>query len=309
MPKTGPQTYPGASKAYWYQDTYGGDSMEVNVVVLHTTEGSTLPSYSGGAVAPNLTALPDFANRVLRWYQHFDIETSSRALVNLSGGVETNTLNVCQVELVGTCDPATHSRWGNTPHVYWPEAPDWALQGVADFLKWMNLNHGVPLSGPAAWPPYPSSYGTNNGARMSGAQWNGFKGVCGHMHVPENLHGDPGALDFARITAMAKGVDDMALSTEDKTWLTALVKNEVAKAVWTYPLASPTAPPESNLRSAGTFLRYGDQHYAEVIAQAKANGAALTEIKTLLDGLDLDSLPAALAAKLATIRLKLEEQA
>ena len=120
MTRTGPQPYPGTRRDHWYQDDFGGDRMEVNVVVLHTTEGRTLPTYSGGALAPNLTAVPDLAAKRLRWYQHFDIETSSRALANLRGGVETNTLNVCQVELVGTCDPGSHTKWkaaGKVPGV------------------------------------------------------------------------------------------------------------------------------------------------------------------------------------------------
>ncbi|UPZ30298.1 peptidoglycan-binding protein [Streptomyces sp. LRE541] len=211
--KTGPQRYPSASRANWYQDDFGGDPMQVNVVVLHTTEGSTLPGYGGGSSAPNLTAVPDLAAKKLKWYQHFDVETSSRALVNLAGGVETNTMNVCQVELVGTCDPKTHAKWKSAgrAHVYWPDAPDWALREVARFLAWMHEEHGVPLSGPKAWPAYPSSYANGGGQRMSGAKWTAFKGVCGHMHVPENVHGDPGALDFARILKYAKAdldVDD-----------------------------------------------------------------------------------------------------
>ncbi|MCZ0987987.1 peptidoglycan-binding protein [Streptomyces diastatochromogenes] len=215
--KTGPQRYPGASRANWYQDDFGGDPMEVNVVVLHTTEGPTLPGYDGGAVAPNLTAVPDLAAKKLKWYQHFDIETSSRALVNLKGGVETNTLNVCQIELVGTCDPKTHAKWqaSGQAHIYWPDAPDWALQGVARFLAWMHEEHGVPLSGPSAWPAYPSSYGSG-GQRMTGAQWTAFKGVCGHMHVPENVHGDPGAIDFARIVKYAKDDLDVGDDTPEK---------------------------------------------------------------------------------------------
>jgi hypothetical protein len=212
---TGPQKYPGASTAYWYQDTYGGDFQEVNVIVLHTTEGRSLPNYDGGAVAPNITAMPDFAAKRLRWYQHFDFDRSSRALVNLRGGVETNTNNVAQVEMVGTCDPVTHAKWtaAGYVHIYWPEAPDWALQGVAEFLAWAHANHDVPLSGPKVWKAYPASYGTYNGVRMNDTQWNAFKGVCGHQHVDENLHGDPGALDFARILQLATGTTTPAPPT------------------------------------------------------------------------------------------------
>jgi len=216
--KTGPQRFPGASRANWYQDDFGGDPMQVDAVVLHTTEGSALPGYGGGSSAPNLTAVPDLAAKKLKWYQHFDIETSSRALVNLRGGVETNTLNVCQVELVGTCDPKTHAKWqkAGQAHVYWPDAPDWALQGIARFLAWMHEEHGVPLSGPKSWPAYPTSYASGGGQRMTAAQWKAFKGVCGHMHVPENVHGDPGAVDFARIVKYAKTELDLGDDTPAK---------------------------------------------------------------------------------------------
>ncbi|WP_155059439.1 peptidoglycan-binding protein [Streptomyces blattellae] len=217
--KTGPQRYPGASRANWYQDDFGGDAMEVNVVVLHTTEGRTLPGYGGGGSAPNLTAVPDLAAKKLKWYQHFDVESSSRALQNLRGGVETNTLNVCQVELVGTCDPKTHQKWAaaKQSHVYWPDAPEWALTGVARFLAWMHEEHGVPLAGPKQWPAYPTSYANGGDQRMSGTKWGDFKGVCGHMHVPENVHGDPGAIDFARILKHAKAELDLGDGTPSDT--------------------------------------------------------------------------------------------
>lgn len=205
MVAQGPQKYPGANTARWYEGVYPGDRQEVNVVVLHTTEGTTLPGYDGGAVAPNFTAVPDLKNKKLIWYQHFYVDTSSRALVNKPGGVQTNTNNVCQVELVGTCDPRTHSKWSSASHIYWPQAPEWALQEVAKFLAWMNVNHNVPLSGPKTWLSYPDSYGAND-SRFTFDEWNKFKGVCGHQHVPENDHGDPGSLDFAKLVSFAKKI-------------------------------------------------------------------------------------------------------
>ena len=208
MTRTGPQYYPGASRAYWYEDNYPATEMEVNVCALHTTEGRSVPTYGGGASAPNFTKLPDFKNQRLASYQHFRVDSSARALVNRYGGVETNTLNVVQVELVGTCDPATSKKWGgkNVSHIFWPDAPDWAYDEVAEFLAWLHEEHGVPLSGPSKWPAYPSSYGNGQGQRMSGAQWNNFKGVCGHMHVPENDHGDPGSIPFGHIIDLAKSL-------------------------------------------------------------------------------------------------------
>jgi hypothetical protein len=216
MAKTGPQRYPGASTAYWFQDTYSGDAMESNVIVWHSTEGRTLPSYDGGALAPNFTAVPDFAARRMVWYQHFDFDTSSRALRNLAGGVQTNTLNVTQVEIVGTCDPTTHTKWGSTPHLYTPELPTWAIRDLAAFARWAHDQHGVPLSSGLEFRAYPSSYG-NSSVRMTSSQWNAFSGHCGHQHVPENDHGDPGAIDFNRLLALAKGTteEDDDVTPED----------------------------------------------------------------------------------------------
>jgi len=205
--KTGPQRYPGASTSYWYGSKYPGSPMESNVVVWHTTEGTSLPSYSGGAEAPNFTAKPDFNAKRLVWYQHFDFDSSARALVNAAGGVETNTLNVCQVEIVGTCDPGTHAKWAKAgyAHLYTPELPDWAIRDLAAFAKWAHDNHGVPLTSAVTFKAYPASYGSGNGVRMTAAKWNSFTGHCGHQHVPENLHGDPGLLPMGAILTRAKG--------------------------------------------------------------------------------------------------------
>lgn len=160
---------------------------------------------TAAARAPRISPpFPDFKAGKLRWYQHFDFDTSARALVNRAGGVETNTLNVCQVEIVGTCDPATHKKWGTVAHLYTPELPDWAIRDLAAFAKWAHDEHRVPLTSGVTFKAYPGSYGTN-GVRMSATKWNDYRGHCGHQHVPENDHGDPGAFPMARILDAAKG--------------------------------------------------------------------------------------------------------
>ncbi|MFC8640138.1 peptidoglycan-binding protein [[Kitasatospora] papulosa] len=202
--------YPGAIRGtHWYGDTYEGDLMDPNVLALHTTEGTGIVSYRNGADAPNLTAKPNFKKKAFDVYQHFALNRSARALVNKAGGVETNTLNVIQLELIGTCDPAHKKTWGKlkagVDYVYWPDAPEWAYDALADLIAWMHTHMGIPLSGPKEWPAYPSSYGATS-ARMSFAEWNAFRGICGHLHAPENSHGDPGNIPFTKILAKAKAL-------------------------------------------------------------------------------------------------------
>lgn len=201
-------TYARASKAAWYQDNYPGAVIQPNTGVLHTTEGTGLPGYGGGTSAPNYTAVPDMKNKRLKWFAHFPDERSSRALKNLAGGVETNTLNVIQVELVGTCDPRTRDAWrkAGRSFIFWPDAPDWALRDLAHFIADMAKRHKIKIAGPATWRAYPASYGQGNPNRFTFAEWRGFYGWCGHQHVPENSHGDPGALDWATLQKYAKAI-------------------------------------------------------------------------------------------------------
>ncbi|MFE9738804.1 hypothetical protein [Streptomyces sp. NPDC006477] len=207
MAKTGPQRIPGAVLDLYFGDgRYSGSDMEVNCGVIHTTEGPTLYDYNDGASAPTVTSVPDFRNKRLVHHQHFDVDESARALVNEPGGVQTNQANAFQWELVGTCDPATHRSWTSRgiAHIYWPEPPDWAVRDVAILMRWLYEQHNIPLTGRTEWMAYPASYGDSR-VRMSFAEWTNFRGWCGHQHVPENDHGDPGALPFARILAVAKG--------------------------------------------------------------------------------------------------------
>ncbi len=204
-----PQKYPAANtSAQWYQDNYPGASMDANVGVLHTTEGTSWPSYSGGAVAPNITGKPNFKHKRIDWRQHFNVDCSSRALQNHSGGVETNSLNAFQIELVGTCSPSTHRKWkaAGVEHIYWPEAPEWALRDLAELMAWLDREHGIPLKCDVKFVAYPESYGSG-GQRLSGRAWRNYYGWLGHQHVPENVHGDPGNFPIDAVLDMAKAVN------------------------------------------------------------------------------------------------------
>ncbi|MET7429648.1 hypothetical protein ABZT16_11700 [Streptomyces flaveolus] len=304
MAKSGPQRYPGASTAYWYGSKYPGSAMESNVIVWHTTEGTSLPDYSGGSVAPNLTAKPDFNAKRLVWYQHFDFDVSARALVNAAGGVETNTLNAAQVEIVGTCDPATHAKWvkAGYAHLYTPELPDWAIRDLAAFAKWAHDNHGVPLSSGLTFKAYPSSYGAN-GVRMTGAQWTNFRGHCGHQHVPENDHGDPGAFPIAAILSLAKNgttqEDDMPTADEIAT---AVLKKDGIIAV---PGASASNPTWTLSSVQTEILTRIDR----IAATEAAQSAAIAKLAQLVGSdVDTDAVVAAVqqAIKDAVVKVSVD---
>ena len=42
----------------------------------------------------------------------------------------------------------------------------------------------------------PEAKGLTGVGRMTDDEWNAFDGWCGHQHVPENTHWDPGKLDI-----------------------------------------------------------------------------------------------------------------
>ncbi|WP_329368680.1 hypothetical protein OG896_24425 [Streptomyces sp. NBC_00669] len=279
---TGAQLYPGASTAHWYQSAYPGDSMTVNAIVWHSTEGASLSTYSGGAVAPTLTAVPNWTTEKLVWSQHFDFDTSARALVNAPGGVQTNTLNVAQVEVVGTCDPATHASWTKSggQHLYMPELPDWAIRDLAAFARWAHTEHGVPLTSGLRWASYPGSYGTTNGVRMSGAAWTAFRGHAGHQHVPENDHGDPGSLPMAAILAAATNpLEDTDMTPEQARQLADLHTNLMS--------INRTNVPVPETHAAGYYLAVAEGHahsadtkvdgLVEQVGQLTAAVAAIAE--------------------------------
>lgn len=166
-------------------------------IVLHTTEGWTaegaIGAYRGHGGWPHFTVDPKWRRR----YQHYPLGVSARALKNLSGGVETNRANAIQIEIVGTAA---------TSQDLTPEDLDWFGREV---IAPIRAEVSVQLVAP-------KFVGTEAGTiasasapqRMSHDVWLGFNGVCGHQHVPENDHWDPGRLDVARILTAANPMED-----------------------------------------------------------------------------------------------------
>jgi endonuclease/exonuclease/phosphatase family metal-dependent hydrolase len=238
--------YPGANATIQYfVRKFTGSTMSPNVAILHTTEGFGWPGYSGGATAPNITGLPNIAKKIIEWRQHYPANKSSRALENRSGGVQTNTLNAFQFELVGTCDPRYAKRWGSkiagVDYIYWPDAPDWALAELVKVLKWLHTEWpAFPLkdAAPRGWAAYPASYGLTAKQRLSFTEWLNCYGIVGHQHVPENAHGDPGAFPIKRLMEISGG----AKPVEPKPPVVTPKPEEVARIVaMTYNVVAEVA--------------------------------------------------------------------
>lgn len=150
--------------------------------VLHTTEGTSGGGAIGAFRANNSWPhfLVDYAGTV---WQFLDTNTAARALRNLAGGIETNTDSAIQIEVVGFAgQPNNH--------------PAVQLNALKALMRWIEGATGVKPIGPGK--PFATGYGQNS-LRLTNAQWDAFNGWCGHCHVPENDHWDPGAIDLGAL--------------------------------------------------------------------------------------------------------------
>ncbi len=167
--------------------------------VLHTTEGDTYAAarsaYQAG-VAPHFTV--SFEGGKFQAWQHIPLDRAARALVNLAGGVETNRTRCIQIEIVGH---AANS--GAFPKPY--------LDGIGRLMRWIESNTGIQRQAVQFHGPNEGIVlaTVNSPARLTAAAWNSFNGWCGHQHVPENNHWDPGAIDINYLLSVDVGVRPM----------------------------------------------------------------------------------------------------
>lgn len=166
-------------------------------LVLHTTEsGPNSTNAVIGLFRSRPCSTPHFcinpADR--RKIQFIRTEWACAALANAPGGVETNRIPCIQVEIVG---------WANETHNW----PDEYLQFIGEFIADV-IRSGIPLN----LDNVPEFLGAMDGTiatsyarqRFSPAKWNSFDGVCGHQHVPENDHWDPGKINIKRVIEHAR---------------------------------------------------------------------------------------------------------
>lgn len=188
----------------------GSPQPDPDICLIHTTEVWAWPGYRGGLDAPQVTVKP-IRGVGIEVRVHRPPTEYGRALVNAPGGVLTNTRGVWQIELIGTCDPSRKNEM-----YFWPEADDVVLEALAEFMRPTMLRFDIPAVALAPFLPYPQSYGNKAGQRLTFAQWNTARGICGHQHAPENDHGDPGAFPVARLIGFItkKGLN-MPLNRDD----------------------------------------------------------------------------------------------
>ena len=155
--------------------------------VLHTTESNAYnyspQSYYGHTDAPHFTAVKKSSG--VKIYQHFSVSTASRACANPSGGVETNRAGAIQIEIAWTA--------ANIQNL-----PDVLKEEIGRLIDWISVTKGIQRVHPQFFDSA-HGYGSGSISRMSAQQWRQFNGWCGHQHVPENVHWDPGLIDIAAL--------------------------------------------------------------------------------------------------------------
>lgn len=194
--------YPPANRtAQWWENNFTRKTMPVvDKLLLHTTEtGKSWPGYDSGASAPTVTYNPWMESPANRWRQHNYLNTSARALRDSNAtAVRENQDGVVQVEIICYCDPKLAKKYG----YFVGDLPDHAYEDLGHFLWFLATEWQVPLVRAGEWDLFPPS----DSIRMSGPEYDAFRGLLGHQHASSNTHGDPGMTNAQvdRIITVAK---------------------------------------------------------------------------------------------------------
>ena len=154
--------------------------------VLHTAESKdyhpSTTTYFGHSNPPHFTVVKKAATT--RVYQHYSINVAARALANPTrqvDDVQTNRLAAIQIEIC----------WYAAQIQSLPVEIKDALRAL---MRWIETEAGIQRVSPEFFGD--EAYGEGGVARMSTQKWLQFNGWCGHQHVPENVHWDPGLIDI-----------------------------------------------------------------------------------------------------------------
>ena len=150
--------------------------------------------YDKKGIAPHFTVHID--KSVTKVHQHYPISVASRALRRIEGGPQTNRANAIQIEIAWIAKNAQ-------------SMPTELKTTVAELMRWIESRTGIKRKS----LEYRSedAYGVNSKTRMSADDWYNFNGWCGHQHVPDNTHWDPGKIDIQYLlTHHVQGFPDIA---------------------------------------------------------------------------------------------------
>ncbi|WP_433361207.1 peptidoglycan-binding domain-containing protein [Actinoplanes sp. CA-142083] len=181
--------HPSAIRDVQQTSTGGSFTTTTRRGVLHTTEGTTLPSYPN---PPHFTVGRDGAGATAQLWQHFPVTVAARALANPDGPPETNRYGAIQIEIIyfaqNTATMAT-------------DQPD-TFQALGEWMRWAETNAGVANSCAVTFDGE-KAYGENGTVRLDVAGWEASTGWVGHQHVPQNAHWDPGLIDITGLLAVS----------------------------------------------------------------------------------------------------------
>jgi hypothetical protein len=171
-------------------------------IVIHTTETARLPGYREGSVAPHFTigvgdpgSLPNEESGRVRIWQHISLDRTASALRHNPGTIETNHMGAhcIQIECITYIgDQEAAGIVGNKGN--FPKALSKALAGLVGEITAALGDININIH-PEKWSAS-GSYGEKASQRLSEKEWENFNGICGHEHVPNNTHWDPGAFDI-----------------------------------------------------------------------------------------------------------------
>lgn len=257
------------------------------VIVTHSTEGATASSAiatlrRNGSESHDVL---DIRNRQV--YSLLPYDTPARSLRNLEGGVQTNRRGkVIQVELVGFASRSSWEKAGSPARaLILPEMSNDDLAFLAHYLRYVCAVTGTPYEFPCRFAPYPESYGATP-YRLSPEEWLEVTGIIGHMHVPENTHGDPGAINTTQLLKVGLSVpvleapemnltDELTLrkTAPDGTW-TEERSNVAAALVFAHFEAAQANARVARLEAAVAALLAAVQAPQAVTAEAVADELA-----------------------------------
>jgi len=183
--------------------------------------------------------------------QILSADRAGRGLVNKSGGVETNRMGTrnIQVEVIAYAkDPFTS---------HLTEAGQLGLWRLVSWMRTQGIPDVWPVGSPPKYDPKVPMV-----SKRSAYMWTHFPGHFPHSEVPENTHGDPGAVDTRKFFPPSAatvhpddyGDDMLYYFADDKSIRLAVVKTDddgkvrthlvhITAAVWN--LHEPTVSQKS----------------------------------------------------------------